>query len=263
MVRVAVPPEASTAGRLVTVGTGTCVPQLRRGGPCTLLEASGSRCVVDLGLGALHGLLRAGVGHHQVDALLLTHHHPDHVAELLPFLFAANYDQPPRCRPLVLAASGETLAAVVGLAASQPGWLEAKHYPLKKVPLSPGAELRLGPLTVRAGAVSHIDSSLAYRFDHGSRAAVLSGDTGPSATLAELARGADLLLAEASLPPGTAGDTHLSPEQAGRLARQAGVKELVLNHIYPAVDEADPAAAAAEAFGGAVTVAEDGMEWVL
>ncbi len=246
----------------MTVGTGTCVPRLRRGGPCVLLEAGGFRCVVDLGLGALHGLLRTGVAHGAVDALLLTHHHPDHLAELLPFLFAATYGQPPRHRPLQIAGSPGSLAAVERLAESQEGWLEARSYPRTTTPLRPGDELALGPLRVRAGAVSHIDSSLAYRVQTDSTSVVISGDTGPSASLEDLvARGADLLFLEASLAPGEEGDGHLTAAQAGALAHRAGAGHLVLVHLYPAADAADPGAAAAAAFGGPVTVAEDGMEW--
>lgn len=261
MTKVVAPRRGAGAGRLVTVGTGTCVPRLRRGGPCVLLEAGSFRCVVDLGLGALHGLLRAGVAHGAVDALLLTHHHPDHLAELLPFLFAATYGQPPRCRPLQIAGSPGSLAAVERLAESQEGWLDAKSYPRTTTPLRPGDELTLGPFRVRAGAVSHIDSSLAYRVQTGSTSVVISGDTGPTEFLEDLAGGANLLFLEASLAPGEEGDGHLTAEQAGTLARRAGAGHLVLVHLYPAADGADPGAEAAAAFGGPVTVAEDGMEW--
>jgi ribonuclease BN (tRNA processing enzyme) len=255
--------DVSSAGRLVTVGTGTCVPSLHRGGPCTLLEVQGFRCVVDLGLGSLHGLLRVGVRHVQVDAVLFTHHHPDHLAEVLSFLFAANYDPLPRQRPLRLAGAPGTMEALTQLAESQQGWLAAKRYPLEMTSLTIGEEFVLGPFQVRTSRVAHIETSIGYRFERGGRATVISGDTGPSASLVELASGADLLLAEASLAPGDSGDTHLTPHQAGTLAREAGVRRLVLHHLYPAVEETDPAGTAAAAFGGPVTVAEDGMEWEL
>ncbi|MDF1553240.1 MAG: MBL fold metallo-hydrolase [Deferrisomatales bacterium] len=257
-----VPPRGGErAGRVVTVGTGTCVPRLRRGGPCVLLESGGFRCVVDLGLGALHGLLRAGVAHGAVDALLLTHHHPDHLAELLPLLFAANYGQPPRRRPLQITGSPGSLAAVARLAETQEGWLDARNYLQTSTPLRPGDQLALGPFRVRAGAVAHIDSSLAYRFETVTGSVVVSGDTGPSESLVELARSADLLLLEASLAAGDSCETHLTAQQAGTLADRAGVGHLVLVHLYPAAEAVDPGAAAAAAFGGPVTVAEDGMEW--
>ena len=247
----------------MAVGTGTCVPRLRRGGPCVLLEAGGFRCAVDLGLGALHGLLRAGVAHGAVDALLLTHHHPDHLAELLPFLFAVNYGQPPRRRPLQIAGSPGTLAAVARLVESQEGWLDAKSYLQTTTPLCPGDELTLGPFRVRAGAVAHIDSSLAYRLETDFTRIVVSGDTGPAESLVELARGVDLLFLEASLAPGEECDGHLTAAQAGALARRAEAGHLVLVHLYPAADDADPGAVAAATFGGPVTIAEDGMEWGL
>lgn len=253
--------EVSRAGRLVAVGTGTCVPRLRRGGPCLLLEVSGYRCAVDLGLGALHGLLRAGVDPTTVDALLFTHHHPDHLAEVLSFLFAANYGWPPRRRPLQWVASSQTLKALDRLVASQDDWLAAKGYRRTVSPLRPGDTLSLGPLRVQAGAVRHLESSLAYRFEIPSGPVVITGDSGPTEALVELARGARVLFAEASLAPGEANDGHLTAAQAGALAHAAGVEQLVLVHLYPTADAAAPAAAAAARFGGSVTVAEDGMEW--
>ena len=72
-----------------------------------------------------------------------------------------------------------------------------------------------------------------------------------------LAKGADLLILEASNPFKVAG--HLTPEEAGRLAAQAGVGRLVLTHIYPPGDAVDPAAQAALYFSGEITAAEDGL----
>src|SRR5207253_1063438 len=70
---------------------------------------------------------------------------------------------------------------------------------------------------------------------------VYTGDTGPSSELARWASGADLLLAECSLPKEMAMDIHLTPEQAGELARDAKARQLVLTHFYPPVETSDPA----------------------
>lgn len=244
--------------RVTTIGTGTCVPRLDRGGPCVLVEAEGCSAAVDLGLGALHGLLRAGIRHAAVDAVFLTHLHPDHTAELAAFLFAAGYDEEPRTAPLLLAGGRGLGAFLEGLRGPYGRWLEPRGYALSIRPMAPGEEASLGSVACRAGAVSHTASSLAYRFEAGGRTAVVSGDTGPSPELEAFAAGADLLVLEASLAGGRSAPGHLTAAQAGELARRSGVGRLVLTHLYPSADAADPGEAAARAFGRPVTVARDG-----
>jgi ribonuclease BN (tRNA processing enzyme) len=247
---------------VTTVGTGTCVPRLDRGGPCTLVRTNGITAVVDLGLGALRGLLQLGVRHADLNALFVTHLHPDHVAEIVSFLFAANYDEAPRERPFVIAGGCGVQRLLDSLDVAHGRWLTPRRYELAVWEMAPRQEVRLQSLICRAGVVHHIDSSLAYRFESAGRAVVISGDTGPSPELETLARGADLLIVEASLPVAAEATNahHLSARQAGELGRRAGVGRLVLNHFYPAADAAAPEREASEAFGGPVTVARDGME---
>ncbi|MBI5444973.1 MAG: MBL fold metallo-hydrolase [Deltaproteobacteria bacterium] len=245
------------------IGTGTCVPRLDRRGPCTLVRGGGVAAAVDLGLGALHGLLGEGIRHADVDAVLLTHLHPDHVTELAPFLFAANYDEEPREKPLELVGGPGVAAFVAALAAAHGRWLEPKRYELRLHELRPGEELYLGELRCRTGAVRHIASSLAFRLELGGRSLVLSGDTGPSPELEEFARDADVLVLEASLPPAATMAEHLTARQAGELARAAGAGRLVLNHVYPSADRADAQRLAEAAFLASVWVARDGLRMEL
>ncbi len=245
---------------MVAVGTGTCVPRRDRRGPCTLLEVGAWRAVVDLGLGALHGLLDAGVAHQQVDAVFLTHLHTDHVAELAPLLFAANYDESPRTRPLDLVGGPGVAAFLEGLARAHGRWVEPRGYDLRLREFGPGQGAPVGPVAVRTAAAAHLDSSLAYRFEGDGWAVGITGDTGPSPAVAALCRGVDALVCEASLAPGAGTPGHLTAHQAGLLAREAGAGLLVLHHLYPSADAADPGRYAADGFGGPVLVARDGQE---
>ena len=76
---------------LIVIGSGTGVPSLRRGSPSLALKAAGRLLVLDLGAGALRSLLRLGPNFSAIDVLALTHLHPDHVGDLIPFLFATRY----------------------------------------------------------------------------------------------------------------------------------------------------------------------------
>jgi len=84
--------------RVTILGSGTCVPSLTRSACAVLLETSGSRLLFDLGPGTMRRLLEAGVTIEEIDWIVLSHFHPDHSAELAPYLFASRYGDEPRRR---------------------------------------------------------------------------------------------------------------------------------------------------------------------
>ena len=76
---------------LYVLGSGTCIPTIERG-PSGLALALGSHFIFfDGGGGSLRQMVRLGVDYRQVDFLCLSHFHPDHVSDFVPFLFAMNY----------------------------------------------------------------------------------------------------------------------------------------------------------------------------
>jgi ribonuclease BN (tRNA processing enzyme) len=111
--------------------------------------------------------------------------------------------------------------------------------------------------------VPHTDESVALSLEAPEGRLVYTGDTGPSSELARWASGCDVLLAECSLPEARAMDTHLTPEKAGDLAKEADAKRLVLTHFYPPVETSDPAKLAATRFRGPVTAAKDGDRFTI
>jgi ribonuclease BN (tRNA processing enzyme) len=247
--------------KVTTVGTGCCIPSSERRSSCLLAQGGGTNIAVDLGLGGLHGLLAAGVAHHEVDAVLLTHFHLDHTAELAPFLFAANYDEKPRSAPLTIAGGPGLLEFFDKLAAVYGKWIEGQNYRQRLVELKAGQRLEVGGLTVLSAAAAHTEASLGYRLECEGGSVVVTGDTGPCGELVELARGADLLVAECSLGVGVEQGYHLNASQAGRMAAGAGVGRLVLTHFYPSSEGGEPCANASHEFSGEVFLASDGMEF--
>jgi len=104
--------------------------------------------------------------------------------------------------------------------------------------LSDGGNATVAGVTLTARRVDHLCESYALRVDHNGRSLVYSGDTGPCESLVELARGADVLLCEATWPHVTPewGDqppsgVHLSGRQAGEHATAAGVGRLLITHV--------------------------------
>lgn len=123
----------------------------------------------------------------------------------------------------------------------------------------------VGDLTITPFPALHpAAGSQILRVEEPATGAVLtySGDSAYTPALVDAARGADILLCEAAWGPSSQGrpaDMHMSGEDAGVAATQAGVKTLLLTHIQPWVSKKDTAAAAASQFEGEIIVAEPGM----
>jgi ribonuclease BN (tRNA processing enzyme) len=109
--------------------------------------------------------------------------------------------------------------------------------------------------------VDHPTPAFGIRVTDGERTFAYTGDTGPCTALDELARGADVLLSEASWTdaPDRPAGVHLSGKQAGEVASRAGAGRLLLTHIAPWTDRAAVLAEAVEAFGAAVAVEQGGV----
>ena len=245
------------------IGTGTCVPRLKRRGPSTLFRGDGAVVLADIGLGSLHGLLKAGVSHRDVTHLILTHLHPDHTSELLAFLFAANYDPEPREAPLVIAGGLGVREFMDRLQTLYGHWVEAVGYHREIVELDPGRNIKAGKIAIEAGAASHTPASISYSLTSPSGAkVVITGDTAYDAKLAKFAGNADLLVADASFPEGGVGAGHMSAAECARLAREAWVGLLVLSHIYPDAEDVDMPQIR-EAAGCEVILSEDELTFKL
>ncbi len=105
----------------------------------------------------------------------------------------------------------------------------------------------------------HRRESIAYRLDHEGGAFAYTGDTEYSQSVVELARGADTLLIECSFPDEAPVPGHLTPSGVARIASEAGVRRVVLTHIYPAADRLDLVSEVSRGFDGEVILAEDGL----
>ena len=247
---------------LTVIGSGTGVPSLRRGSPSLAVKAAGRLIVLDLGAGSLRAMLQWGLNFNQIDILALSHRHPDHVGDLVPFLFATRYALGyTRQEPFwLLAARG--FAEFLGRLGSAFGhWVEPPEGLMHLRELSPEGPDAVGweGLTIKSAPTDHTEGSLAFRIEAGSRSLVYSGDTDVSDSLVALARGADLLVLEAANPFKVPG--HLTPGEAGRLAARAGARRLLLTHFYPPCDAVDVVALAAQEFAGEIIRAEDGLQY--
>jgi ribonuclease BN (tRNA processing enzyme) len=235
---------------------GSCGAWPTPGRACSgyLVEEEGFRLLVDPGYATLPRLLRH-VDARDVDAVLVTHGHPDHCADLNPLLRARALAPEPAPRLPVHALPG-ALDRVLAL--DRPGMLD---HALSLRTFTAGGRFAVGPFTVDTWALPHFVPNAGLRLT-GSAGKVLAytGDTGPCRELADLARDADLFLAEATYPDAVpAEDARYlsSARQAGEYAAKAGVRRLMLTHLWPGTLAVHAEEAARRAYAGPLEVARE------
>ena len=220
-----------------------------------LIEQDGFRVLVDPGYAVLPRLLEV-CDATALDAVLVSHGHPDHCADLNPLLRARSMAGRP-VPPLPVYAPDGALDPVLAL--DRPGMLDDEYAWHR---FEPGASFQAGPFSVRTWLLPHWMPNAGLRLESGGTALAYTGDTGPSPNLLELARDCDLFLAEATYPeqlPASSARYLSTARQAGRVATDAGAARLVLTHLWPGTDPAATAAAAAAEYGGEIAVAAPGL----
>jgi ribonuclease BN (tRNA processing enzyme) len=241
--------------RLTVLGSCGAWPEAGQACSGYLVEHDGFRLLVDLGYAVVPRLQEyLTVG--QVDAVFISHGHPDHCADLNPLLRARVLGGA-ALPPLPVYAPPGALDAVLAL--DRPGML-AGGYVLHD--LTSGSGLDIGPFRAQTELLPHWLPNAGLRLTAGGRVLAYTGDTGPGPGVAALARGADLLLAEASYVDQVPEDAQhylSSARQQGRQAAAAGARRLLLTHLMPGTDAAAARAAARRGFGGEVGVAEAGL----
>jgi ribonuclease BN (tRNA processing enzyme) len=231
--------------RLTVVGCAGSAPGPASPASCYLVEHDGFRLVLDLGNGAF-GPLQTYTDPAGIDAVFLSHLHADHCLDVAPFVVWHRYSgRAPSARvPLYAPVAAERRLALA-YDADGDGITDVFDF----VPVGPGS-FPLGPFEVTLARTAHPIECYAIRLTADGRSLVYTGDTGPSERVVELARGADVLLAEAAHPPGPGLPTglHLTGREAGQHAAAAGVGRLLLTHVPSWVDEIGQLFAASQAF---------------
>jgi ribonuclease Z len=266
--------------RLTILGTGSPIPDANRAGSAALIEAGDRRILVDAGRGVLMRLVAAGVLPGMLDAVLLTHLHSDHITDLNDVITThwvmsqapttLHIYGPPRTQ--------EVVDGIMAMLAPDLSYRLAHHEDLTWTPmievheLTPPTTLTFGDLVVRVGATDHrpVEPTVGYRFEHGSTAVALAGDSIPCAGLDELCAGAaayvqtvireDLVGLVPSQRFKDILDYHSSIEQAAQTAERCGVERLVCTHYVPALmagQEEEWRSRAAAHFSGEIVLASD------
>ncbi len=242
--------------RITALGSGAAWPSAMRACTGFLAEAGGDTVLIDCGTGVF-GRLRAVLPPEDLTAIVVSHLHFDHFADLIPFRYYLSYEAEAASSPKLHLPPGGSgrLRKVVETVDPSPdfftGAFEVSEY-------DPEKELRIGDLSISFHKTRHPVETFAMKLSSDDKTIVYSADTGWLDSLADFAEGADLFICEATWADGEGNpDIHLSAPEAGRLAKMAGVKRLALTHVAEPRAKAAVDAAKKE-FGGPVEHAAEG-----
>ncbi|MBW3557426.1 MAG: MBL fold metallo-hydrolase [Actinobacteria bacterium] len=229
---------------LTVLGCSGSYPGAGRACSGYLVRSDTTTIWLDAGSGTLANLQRH-VELAAVDAVVLSHEHPDHWVDITGYYVA--------CKHYLNRASVPVYAPA--------GVREAVYYrdePLEWHTVTDRDQRRIGDLALTFSRTDHGNETLAVRVDAGGRSLGYSADSGPGWSLEALGPGLDLALCEATYLEDMEGrGQHMSARQAGVTGRAAGARRLVLTHLQPGTDPEASRAEATNAFGSAVEVAEE------
>ncbi len=221
-----------------------------------LITHVGTTLWMDAGFGTFMELA-AQTDPQNLDAVLLSHRHPDHCSDFLALFHFFAYGSQPRSAPLPVIVP-DKLADHLG------DFLGGSRERMNQIfdfrTVGEGDRVQIEQMEISIAMASHPPPTLSPRIEAGGKVLTYTADTGPSATRETHAEGSDLLLAEATLTSRSGNDFpfHMTGSEAGAMAARAGVRKLMLTHISPNVDPTRSLADAEEEFDGDVMIAVPG-----
>jgi len=264
------------------LGTGSPIPDADRAGPSTLVRAGGQTFLVDCGRGVQQRLTAAGAAANGLTALLLTHLHSDHIADLGDMIISrwvSTFTPDPVPLPIIgPPGTAEVVEATLKAFGFDIGYRIAHHADLTSPPPVEVFEYTDGPVwdrdgvQIRVAPTDHrpVAPTIGFRVEHAGASVVLAGDSVPCESLDALASGAGALVHTVirkdlidKMPMQRIRDIcdyHSSVEEAAATATRAGVGILILTHYVPAIapgQEDEWRALAATAFDRQIELGDD------
>lgn len=247
--------------RVTVIGCSGSFPGPESPASCYLVEAEGFSLLLDLGSGAM-GSLQRYHDMRRIDAIALSHLHPDHCLDLCPYWIARTF-HPAGRQPRIPVYAPDSAAEHLSKAYTPEPNREMKDsFDFRPIAQSP---FEVGPFRVTTALMNHPVEAYGLRVEHNGKVLAYSGDTGLSDDLVRLADGADIFLCEASFVEGSnPPDMHLTGREAGEHAARAGAHTLVLTHLLPWNDPDRSLSEAKDSgFRGDVVLARPGLSYDL
>jgi len=257
--------------RAVIVGSGSSWPDPDRSSPSQVIVIDDERLLFDCGPGTAMSLMKTGINPTTISRILLTHLHMDHCLEF-PSIVFQSYLLGKKDKVRLYGSPGTVDFSRLLFERTFPYAPEIVRKIRKEgLEVEPheaaeGLVFETGNYRVLSGPTEHGIPGIAFRIESKEGTLVISGDTRPCKSLVELARGADLLIHECSFPDDMiefARETyHSVPSEVGEVAKQAGVRKVVLTHFFPPCKgrEKDMVRIVKSKFDGEVIASYDRLE---
>jgi ribonuclease BN (tRNA processing enzyme) len=239
--------------RLRVVGSSGTFPAYGRPASGYLIEQGSTRVWCDAGFGTFMSL---PVATDLIDAIVISHQHPDHCADLMAAFHAWTYRPEPR-DPVPLYGPEPVWERLTSFVGQEPACFDF-------IPVWTGDVIEIGELGVSFVEMDHSVPTVGSRWDGDGRTLFFTGDTGPGGEWSAAAEEVDLLLSEASYQESSKNADyphHLSAAEAGEIARRVGAERLMLTHIPPYLEMSLSVAEAEERFDRAVSLAVPGASF--
>ena len=279
--------------QVILLGTGIPIPNPDRATAATLVIAGDKAMLVDTGRGCVVRLQQAGI--RDVSAVLFTHYHSDHIASFGDLLVSRGTGGAEQALPVIGPPGAKRVVDGFEMAYGLDNYYRTTHHgkyfttpgtKTKVTEAEPGVVFDQDGLKVTMFKVNHapIDPAVGYRFDYQGKVVVVSGDTIKTEKMIEMSKDADVLVHEALdlqtlhrvIPllqrarPRQAAllkdvtDYHASTTDVAEIARDAGVKKLVLTHLVPSIPPQEAAEknfvrGMSDIYSGPIIVGRDGM----
>ena len=244
--------------RVHVIGSSGTFPTVGRPGSGYLIEQGATRVWCDAGPGTYVAL---PVDPDLVDAIVISHQHPDHCSDLLTAFHAWTYRPEPRKGVPIY---GPQAVWDRILAFLEKGPDSELFSTFEFHPVWTGDAVEIGEISISFTEADHPVPTVGSRWVANNRTLFFTGDTGPAGEWRELANGVDVMLSEASYQ-GEIEDKpypqHLTAREAGAIAREVGAGRLVLTHIPPYMDVARSVHEAEKVFDRPVGVATPGASF--
>lgn len=248
---------------ITVLGCGTNIPNPKKAGSSFFIKDGKDSVLLDMGPNSLRNLVKAEIDRFKINNIVISHFHLDHFSDLLVYLFNRAYTighvKEQKIIPLNIYGpknapkfKDKVLVNLRGISIRD----VLNSFKIKNIERK---NLKIGGFKVEALPVKHFGlNAMAVRLEKNGKIVAYTGDTATCKNLTPILKDADLAIMQCALSKKKAEENgHLNSEDVGRIAQEAGVKTVILTHLYPDAEKTDIKREVKENFKGKVILARD------